>query len=766
MNTTDGTLSFAAILDTTQYDKGIAQINAQTQSVGTNVSSMLNNIATPAEGAAESLKKIGLAIGGYFSFQALKELSSQIFNVRSEIQSLEISFQTLLGSKDKADAMFSSIRKFAVETPMQLKDLASAAQLMLSFNIEEDKIMPYLKALGDVSMGDTARFNSLALSFAQMSSAGKLMGQDLMQMINAGFNPLAVMAEKTGKSISELKDEMSKGAITSQMVQQAFIDATSAGGKYFGMLEKQSKGLQGAFSNLQGAMDDMYNEIGTSTEGVMAGALDITTALVKNYKVLMDVILGVAAAYGTYKAALMIDTAKTNILGAAAYQAEAAELQKVIALKQANVDADLQQAVSTGKMTEAKASQIMAMRTEAAETAKALAIKAQEAKVTLEQAAMAELSAKQRYLAAVQNAKATATQATQVAISGDMFAAEAAAATADAAAQERDAAAKAYDAAMTNRKNAAQAASIATTQAETAQTALSTAATKGATASTTLLSATKAKLIGVVTKLNAAIMANPYVAAAAAIAALAYGVYKLITYETDAEKAQKKLNETIKSGVEATAKEQATIDGLFSSLRTLEKGTKAYNTVKDAIISKYGEYLQGLINEKNEIIDLEKAYKRVAVAARAAANARNIETLTTQASDEYAKQYADYIEKIRKKLEEKSKNGQADVLLQLIKDDIESVGKVSTATNRLINQAFGTKKKDNNKGWEINKDVVEIRKWVKEIVNQKNIQEDAIKRIEENFGSAENSYIDLGASASALKGEITALNDAIKGGSI
>ena len=115
--------------------------------------------------------------------------------------------------------------------------------MMLGFNIEVEKVPRYLQAIGDVSMGDTQRFNSLTLAFSQMSAAGKLMGQDLNQMINAGFNPLQIMADKTGKSIAALKDEMSKGAISAEMVQQAFIDATSASGKFYNMSENASKGI-------------------------------------------------------------------------------------------------------------------------------------------------------------------------------------------------------------------------------------------------------------------------------------------------------------------------------------------------------------------------------------------------------------------------------------------------------------------------------------------------------------------------------------------
>lgn len=265
------------------------------------------------EGAA-GFDKLAKYAAGFFTLQKAAEFGKKIFEVRGEIQSLQTSFETLVGNKQQAEGLFNSIREFATSTPMQLKDLAGAAQTMMSFNIPVEQIMENLKALGDVSMGDAQKFQSLSLAFSQMSATGKLMGQDLLQMINAGFNPLATMSEKTGKSISELKDEMSKGAISADMVRQAFIDATSEGGKFNGMLEAQSKTLRGAYSNLQGAIGDMFNSIGEQSEGIMAGTLNVATELVKNYEKVGKVILQLVSVYGSYKVAVMAVTAAEALL--------------------------------------------------------------------------------------------------------------------------------------------------------------------------------------------------------------------------------------------------------------------------------------------------------------------------------------------------------------------------------------------------------------------------------------------------------------------
>lgn len=243
----------------------------------------------------------------------LKELASRIISVRAEFESMETSLKVLLGgNQERLNNIMGQIKDYALASPLNTKDMVGAVQMMTSFGIEAEKSIDYLKAIGDISMGDTGKFNSLALAFSQMSSAGKLMGQDLLQMVNAGFNPLEEIARKTGKSIGQLKDEMSKGAISSKMVQDAFISATSAGGKFFGMSQEGAKTLNGQISMLQESFDMMFNEIGQKGEGVVMGAVQTATKLVENYEQVGRVLLGLITAYGTYRTALAIATFAQN----------------------------------------------------------------------------------------------------------------------------------------------------------------------------------------------------------------------------------------------------------------------------------------------------------------------------------------------------------------------------------------------------------------------------------------------------------------------
>lgn len=254
---------------------------------------------------------IGVGVG-------LKDFVGQMTRVRGEFQQIETSLEVILGNKEKANALMEEVKDFAKVSPLDLKSTAAATQMMLGFNIEAEKVPRFLQAIGDVSMGDAQRFNSLTLAFSQMSATGKLMGQDLNQMINAGFNPLQIMAERTGKSIATLKEEMSKGAISSQMVQQAFIDATDAGGKFYQMSERASLTINGQLSMLQDALDAMFNKLGEGSESVILDAIKGATTLVENYETVGQILADLIVTYGVYRAAVITNIALTRSWAVAA----------------------------------------------------------------------------------------------------------------------------------------------------------------------------------------------------------------------------------------------------------------------------------------------------------------------------------------------------------------------------------------------------------------------------------------------------------------
>ncbi|GHT62751.1 hypothetical protein FACS189451_07850 [Bacteroidia bacterium] len=268
----------------------------------------IDNVRMKTDLLDASLKRMAATVGTAFTLTKAIEFGKVMMDVRGQIESFQISFETLIGSKDKAGAFFSEIKDFATKTPLMLDDLAKNAQTLLGFGVETEKVIPILKQIGDVTMGNKDRFNAMSLAFSQMYATGKLMGQDLLQMVNAGFNPLKIISEQTGKSISQLKDEMSDGAISAEMVAQAFADVTAEGGKFHGMLQKQSEGINGMKAQFQGAIQDMLNEMGESSQKLYTDGLNIATTLVKNYETVGKVLVGLIATYGSYKAAVIAVT--------------------------------------------------------------------------------------------------------------------------------------------------------------------------------------------------------------------------------------------------------------------------------------------------------------------------------------------------------------------------------------------------------------------------------------------------------------------------
>lgn len=217
-----------------------------------------------------------LFIGGAIA-TSVYEFGKAAIDARSKVEQLEISFSTLLGSQEKANSLLAELKSYGTVTPYDTEGLAQAARLMLSYGMSANKVMPMLKILGDIAMGDKEKLQSLALAFSQMSASGKVYKQDLNQMVNAGFNPLQIIAEKTGKSIGELNDELSAGKISVNQIEQAFIDATSEGGKFHNMVNNMSNSLEGKIASMADEWENLKAAIGGLSSPVVTVAIDMTT---------------------------------------------------------------------------------------------------------------------------------------------------------------------------------------------------------------------------------------------------------------------------------------------------------------------------------------------------------------------------------------------------------------------------------------------------------------------------------------------------------
>ena len=204
---------------------------------------------TKFKAATANFQKLGMNLTKFVTLPILG-IGAAAVKAAADMEIQEAAFETMLGSAEKAKTLLTDLNDLAAKTPFQLTDLANATKTMLAFGIENEKVLPNLRMLGDIAGGDAEKLRSLTLAFSQIQSTGRLMGQDLLQLINAGFNPLQIIAEKTGKTMAELKKDMENGAISADMVSDAFKTATSEGGRFFGGMERASLTLKGQFSTL------------------------------------------------------------------------------------------------------------------------------------------------------------------------------------------------------------------------------------------------------------------------------------------------------------------------------------------------------------------------------------------------------------------------------------------------------------------------------------------------------------------------------------
>ena len=245
-----------------------------------------SNISTANGGISSLIGKFSsakAAVGGFlgaFAASALVDFGKEAIDAQSKVEQLEISFRTLLGSQEKASALIAEIKSYGTVTPYDTEGLAQAARLMLSYGMSSSKIMPTLQMLGDIAMGDKDKLQSLTLAFSQMSASGRVCKEDLNQMVDAGFNPLQIISEKTGKSIGELTDEVSKGAISVQDIEQAFIDATSEGGKFHNMVNNMSDSIAGKTAQMTDNWENFKASIGGLLRPAYLGAIQTTTSAI------------------------------------------------------------------------------------------------------------------------------------------------------------------------------------------------------------------------------------------------------------------------------------------------------------------------------------------------------------------------------------------------------------------------------------------------------------------------------------------------------
>jgi tape measure domain-containing protein len=256
-----------------------AEIRLQVKVDGSGAERSLDSLSTKATNLSKSFKDAGKKMTTMVTLPLVGLIGMGI-KYNAEMEQYQAGLETLLGSSEKATKRLQELKDMAASTPFETTDLIKAEQTMLAFGLEANRTAEYMSMLGDVSMGNSDKFNSLTLAFSQVQSTGRLMGQDLLQMVNQGFNPLQIISEQTGRSMKDLKADMEKGAISAEMVSNAFKIATQEGGRFFGAMDKQSQTVNGRLSTLK---DSFMVAAGELTEKLLPVFTQIVNKLIQMF---------------------------------------------------------------------------------------------------------------------------------------------------------------------------------------------------------------------------------------------------------------------------------------------------------------------------------------------------------------------------------------------------------------------------------------------------------------------------------------------------
>lgn len=263
------------------------------------------------ENMSDRVKRSLMGLGMAFS---MKGLVSEIANVRGQFQQLEVAFNTMLGSADKAEALMAQLVRTAATTPFDLEGVAQGAKQLLAYGMEAEKVNETLIRLGDIAAGLSMPLNDLVYLYGTTMAQGRLYTQDLNQFTGRGIPMIQELAKVFGVAESKVKDLVEAGKVGFPEVQKVIENLTGEGSKFGGLMEEQSKTVTGQIRNIEDAIASMFNGMGKQSEGVINTTLSGVTYIVEHYEQFGRVLMGLVATYGTYRTACMTVAAVQSLM--------------------------------------------------------------------------------------------------------------------------------------------------------------------------------------------------------------------------------------------------------------------------------------------------------------------------------------------------------------------------------------------------------------------------------------------------------------------
>lgn len=605
---------------------------------------------------AGSFSSLTTAAAAYFSLNTGASLVNKLIEVRGEFQKTEVAYTTMLGSAEKANELMRQSTELALKSPFSMTEVAQGAKQLLAFNVPANEVIDTLKRMGDISAGLSVPLSRLQLVFGQVKAKGKLMGDDLRQFTETGIPLIEELGKKFNATSAEIYQMVSAGKIGFNDVKDVLFAMTNEGGKFYNLMAEQSKTLSGQMSNLQDAVERMFNDIGKSSQGVLAKGIGELAHLVEHYDEVLRVLGGLVTTYGAYKASLMLVTAiegaRNKVLAEEISRLSFSDRMKLnrLIVTQRQAQASLAEAEAEKASTAMK---YQALQAEVAvlDIKKAKSVALASEKVQIAETAALQLSAAQAELSALEQSASvrqisSASKKVEVA-QNNLLAAQETAAVARkqalsvssqyyTAKQQLETAATAANAASKKVQNAQEALSVATKNANTLAESRLTIAQTIRTSVTQLEAKAQALL-------NATMLTNPIVAVTVAVAGLIYAYVSLRDTTTAAAKAEKEYQNQ-------RQKTQEQIEQLRQKTLQLVSAINSETSSKLQQLEAY-QKLQLMYPGLYKNMDLEEFKRQTANATQKQLNA-SLDKFSTKKMNQHITTAEKEIERLTNKLKE------------------------------------------------------------------------------------------------------------------
>lgn len=350
MDNVNGGLAFKATLD-------IDDFNVSAQAMERHIKQVSNTTIAESAMMEQSLQNMAQNgakyIVSYLVGQGMGSLLQSIVTTRGQFQQLEIAFETMLRSGTKSKTLMDQLVETAAKTPFDLQGIASSTKQMLAYGSSVETVVDEIVMLGNVASGVGAPLGEIAYLYGTLRAQGRAYAVDIRQFAGRGIPIYEELAKVIGVSKDEVSALITEGKVGFTEVEQAFKNMTSSSGVYYNLMQEQSKSLTGMISNLGDAWDSALNKIGTDNQDLFASGIQGAISLVENYDEILRIIQAITVAYGSYKAAIVLNTLATKGYTGVALLDNTARQAKIALLK---IDAQLSGQVSaqTKAMTAAQ----------------------------------------------------------------------------------------------------------------------------------------------------------------------------------------------------------------------------------------------------------------------------------------------------------------------------------------------------------------------------------------------------------------------------